>query len=95
MFIELLIFTNTGQLLISFFNTNILSAVRFGGVKILTTKLSIFLGPNLDICLSTSSFRPSSDHPCFLALIPITVKRQVPNAVASRSVGQKCLPFPS
>ena len=95
MFVELSIFLNTGQSFISFFNPFNWSVVRFDGVKILITKVSIFLGPSLDICLWTSSFRPSNDHLSFFALIPITVSRQVPNAVATRSVGQKSRPFPS
>ena len=95
MFVELWIFLNTGQSFISFFNPFNWSVVRFDGVKILIIKVSIFLGPILDICLWTSSFRPSNENFSFFALIPITVSRQVPNPVATRSVGQKSLPFPS
>ena len=95
MFVELSIFLNTGQSFISFFNPINCSVLRFDGVKILINKASIFLGPSLDICLWTSSFRPSNDHLSFFALIPITVSRQVPNAVATRSVGQNSRPFPS
>ena len=95
MFVELSIFLNTGQSFISFFNSFNWSVLRFDGVKIWISKESIFLGPSLDICLFTSSLRPSNDHFSFFALIPITVSRQVPNAVATRSVGQKSRPFPS
>ena len=52
-------------------------------------------GPSLVIVLTTSTDISPNFQPLRFALIPITVRKQVPNAVASKSVGEKASPLPS
>ena len=52
-------------------------------------------GPSLVIVLVTSIDISLNFQPLRFEVIPITVRKQVPNAVASKSVGAKSSPLPS
>lgn len=59
-----------------------------------TGSLLMRRGMSSDMCLSTLRVRPSSEMPFLSATIPIIVAMQLPNAVATRSVGENFSPFP-
>ena len=52
-------------------------------------------GRSLVIVLVTSIDISPNFQALRFAVIPITVRKQVPNAVASKSVGEKASPLPS
>ena len=66
-----------------------------GGMVIRSFSVSILRGPSLVIIFSTSTDAPSISQPLCRAVMPITVRTQVPRAVAIRSVGEKASPLPS
>lgn len=64
------------------------------GMWMVTGRRAILRGVSSDMCFSTFKVMPFSEISFLSATIPMIVAIQLPNAVATRSVGENVSPFP-